>query len=157
MNKNIIKDLTGIRVAVGILGEKYHWWNTNFFDKNSQSFFDYIFPKSGSAFQICACDAIQHHLDNKVGANYYHLFRLPIQFENSINNYIRSEALDIKNEEDAKTILQQISESMSVSKAPGPKNIGSIDQLEDASTAKVFAAEYLAAFQNSYETFPYLN
>ena len=157
MNKIVAQDLARIRVAVGLLGEKHHWWKTKFYDTNGQSFFDYIFPKSNSAFQICACDAIQNHLDHKVGANYYHLFRLPIQFENSINNYIRSEALDIKNEEDAKTILQQISESMSVSKSPGPKNIGSIDQIGDGSTAKVFAAEYLAAFQNSYETYPYLN
>ena len=56
----------------------------------------------------------------------------------------------------AREILQALANSVSVDIAKGPKNIGNIQEL-DQDLIQAFAAEYLSADLNDYETYPYLN
>ncbi len=155
MNSNNIKKLAELRIAVALIGEEKKWWNTKFFNSNSNTFVNYIFPRSENANKIIAGDIIQKIIDEKVGANHYHLFRLSINQEEEIHKFLKSENIDIKNANDAFQILEDISEELSIDKTPGPKNIGSIEQF-DNNVIQAIAAEYLAAFRNDYETYPYL-
>jgi hypothetical protein len=156
MNNQTEFNLAKLRVSVALLGESKGWWDTLFFDSNSDTFLDYIFPRSKNANQISACDVVQKIIDQKVGANHYHLFRLSINHEEKIHALLKKNKITIQTEDHALQTLIDISEGLSVDKAPGPKNIGSIDQI-DENTIQALAAEYLSAFQNEYETYPYLN
>ena len=69
------KSITELRLIVAYLGEKKSWWNTMFFDSSSKDFLSYIFPKSKNTQFNCSIISTRDHIDNQVGANYYHLFR----------------------------------------------------------------------------------
>tara|TARA_R100000935_G_C2723760_1_gene119067 strand:- start:54 stop:527 length:474 start_codon:yes stop_codon:yes gene_type:complete len=157
MQEKIIENIVKLRASVAFLGEKNKWWQTKFFDSSSKEFLTYIFPRSKNPQLTQAVEAIQHKVDSEVGANYYHLFRLKITYEELIKDRINSVVLDkITSNEDAENILSQIAGGVAIDEAPGPKNIGTIDNL-DESLIQAFAAEYLAAFKNQYVVHPYLN
>ena len=157
MNKDTINNLIQVRKAVGYLGEKKEWWKSSFFESSSRDFLKYIFPKTNKGQSYFSTFPIRNKIDEVVGANYYHLFRLPSNFEEAIEkSFIPSDFQDIENESNAFNILEKIANDLSINQNSGPKNIGSIDHLNNE-TIQVFAAEYLSAFKNDYRAYPYLN
>lgn len=157
MQEKILENIVKLRASVAYLGEKNEWWQTKYFDSSSKGFWAYIFPRSKNPQLTQASEAIQHKVDAEVGANYYHLFRLKITYEELIKSKIDSAPLDeITTKEVAEEILAEVAAGVAVDEAPGPKNIGSIDEL-DESLIQAFAAEYLAAFKSGYVVHPYLN
>ena len=78
MKSELIDNIITLRAAVSFLGEKMSWWDTDFYQSSSQELLDYIFPKSFNTQFLSACVSIRSLIDNEVGANYYHLFRLPV-------------------------------------------------------------------------------
>ena len=56
----------------------------------------------------------------------------------------------------ARGLLNEFSRSLSVDVAQGPKNIGSINDIDD-NLIQAFAAEYLQACESNYVVYPYLN
>ena len=157
MNKNIIKKLADLRSAVAFLGAKNKWWSSSFFDSGSKEFLTYIFPKSNNVQLNCALDVVRQKTDAQVGANYYHLFRLKVVYEELINEQVTQLKDELfTTEMDALAVLNRIAGDLIVTEAPGPKNIGVIDEL-DENLVQAFAAEYLSAFKNNYIVHPYLN
>ena len=102
----------------------------------------------------CSSISVRYFIDSKVGANYYHLFRLPMSIEELIKK--KGEKSIKLSEKEAINLLSNIANNLSVNNNSGPKNIGSIDNL-DNDIIQVFAAEYLNAFNNDYTVHPYLN
>ena len=157
MKTELINNIIDLRAAVSFLGEKKSWWNSKFHDSSSKDFLAYIFPKSGNTQFSCSNVSSRHFTDNEVGANYYHLFRLPMSVEELVNNNEKNRSVDsFESEENAKQSLKELATNISVDSKGGPKNIGSSDQL-DNELLQVFAAEYLNAFENDYQVHPYLN
>jgi hypothetical protein len=117
----------------------------------------YAFPKSKKIQSNAALDALRFSIDKEVGSNYYHLFRFPISVEEMIykNSYPSISNL-FDSENSALELLSIMSNGLIIDYRPGPKNIGSIDQLDD-DIIQVFSAEYLNAFKNNYKVHPYLN
>jgi hypothetical protein len=157
MKSAIINDIIEIRQAVAFLGEKKSWWNTKFYDSSSKDFLSFIFPKSKNTQFACAIIATRDYIDNEVGANYYHLFRLPVSIEELINkNELESNFKLIESEDQALLVLENIAGGISSDGNIGPKNIGSVDILSN-DIVQVIAAEYFHAFTNDYKVHPYLN
>jgi hypothetical protein len=157
MKTELINNIIDLRAAVSFLGEKKTWWNSKFHDSSSKDFLAYIFPKSENMQFSCSNVSSRHFTDNEVGANYYHLFRLPMTVEELVNNNEKNRSVDsFESEENAKQSLKELATNLSVDSKGGPKNIGSSDQL-DNELLQVFAAEYLNAFENDYQVHPYLN
>ena len=157
MKTELINNIIDLRAAVSFLGEKKSWWNSKFHDSSSREFLAYIFPKSENTQFSCSNVSSRHFTDNEVGANYYHLFRLPMTVEELVNNNEKNRSVDsFESEENAKQSLKELATNLSVDSKGGPKNIGSSDQL-DNELLQVFAAEYLNAFENDYQVHPYLN
>ena len=157
MKAKVIDDIIELRYAISFLMEKTQWWKLNFYDSSSRDFLTYIFPKSPNAQFLCSCVSARSCIDNEVGANFYHLFRLPVSLEELINN--KAKSVDInsyKSEEEALQILKEKATNLSSDQKEGPKNIGSIDQINE-DLIQAFAVEYLNAFQNNYQVHPYLN
>lgn len=156
MIANLIINIIELRSAVSYLGEKKSWWNSNFHNSSSEDFLSYIFPKSKNTQFLCSCVSARNYIDNEVGANNYHLFRLPITLEELIINETKLADINpYKSEEEAIHILQEKATSLVSDGKGGPKNIGSIDQI-NADLIQAFSVEYLSAFQNGYKVHPYL-
>ena len=157
MKSAIINDIIEIRQAVAFLGEKKSWWNTKFYDSSSKDFLSFIFPKSKNTQFACAIIATRDYIDNEVGANYYHLFRLPVSIEELINkNELELNFKLIESEDQALLVLENIAGGISSDGNIVPKNIGSVDILSN-DIVQVIAAEYFHAFTNDYKVHPYLN
>lgn len=157
MTKNNIENLLLTRIAVAVIGENKGWWKTNFFGESSKSFLNYVFPRSKNIQYSAAFDAIKEIVDERVGANNFHLFRLSINYEEQIHHLLKDTHFeDYLSEDRAREILQTLANGISVDIAKGPKNIGNIQEL-DQDLIQAFAAEYLNADKNNYETYPYLN
>jgi hypothetical protein len=157
MKTDLIKTIIDLRAIVSYVGEKKQWWNSNFHDSSSKDFLDYIFPKSTNTQFNCSSVSTRNFLDNQVGANYYHLFRLPMSVEELIAKKGVSNGVEqFTSEDDAMSLLTKLADGLSTDGNSGPKNIGSIDQFEKE-TLQVFAAEYKKAFENNFQVHPYLN
>lgn len=153
MLENIIK----LRNAIGYMMEKENWWHSEFFSTSSNEFLEYVFPKSLDLNRSFYLDVFRNNIDQEVGANYYHFFRLPIQIEEKLFMINDSNNFEFKeNEENALILIKNMSEGLVVNSKQGPVNIGSTEEI-DNDLVKVFAAHYLSAFRNSYKVHPYLN
>lgn len=154
MNDSVIKNLIKLRTIVAINGEINAWWPSSFFKESSATFIDYVFPKLNNANLILATDLIRNVIDKKVGSHKFHLFRLGIQYEEKIHHLLLNNEFELSTDLDE---LEKISESIIANNKPGPKNIGALQDLENEGTLQVMAAEYLSAFKNDYQVYPYLN
>lgn len=143
-----------LRMIIARKGESEKWWPSSFFKDSSKTFIDFDFPKLKNADLILATDLIRNVMDAKVGNHKYHLFRLGVQYEEKIHQKLLTEELRLEMNLEA---LEQLSNSIAVNSNPGPKNIGSLQDLEIEGTLETMAAEYLSAFKNKYEVYPYLN
>lgn len=157
MSPKIINQLSLLRIAVAYLGESKKWWRSDFYKPDSEIFIDFVFPKSKHANIIASFEVASSEIGKHVGVNYYHLFRLGIKNEELIYRSIQEMEVNIKSDEEALEMLKQISEGIGIDESPGPKNIGSIEQLFEGDIVAVMAAEFFAAFKDNYKVYPYLN
>lgn len=155
MNKGMLDKIKEVRYAVGFLMEKNKWYQTNFFELESKDFLNYIFPRSISHNSEFHLEAMRYFLDSEVGANYYHLFRLPIEIEEKLHKG-RLDDVVIQNEEHALSILEENSGGLFVERNFGPVNIGAVSLL-NIDVIEVISAQYYSAFNNDYKVHPYLN
>jgi hypothetical protein len=157
MKAKIIDDIIELRSSISFLMEKSQWWELNFNDSSSRDFLAYIFPKSSNAQFLCSCIALRSCVDNEVGANYYHLFRLPMSIEELISNRAKSTRIrSYDSKEEALQALKEKALDLTADQREGPKYIGSVDHFNE-DVIQVLAAEHLIAFQDDYKVFPYLN
>lgn len=157
MTKENINNLLLTRVAVAVIGEEKGWWKTKFFHESSKTFLNFTFPRSKNVQYAAAFDAIKSIIDKKVGPNHFHLFRLSINYEEQIHNQLLKGDFDeYLSFGKAKGLLNEFAKNLSVDVALGPKNIGSINEIDD-NLIQAFAAEYLKAFESNVTVYPYLN
>lgn len=157
MTKDNINKLLLIRTAVAILGEDEGWWKTKFFTDSSKTFLKFSFPRSKNVQYAAAFDAIKHSIDQKIGPNHFHLFRLSVYYEEKLHNELMNGEFDeYLNRDNSLSILKQIARGLVVDSSQGPKNIGNINDLNE-DLIQAIAAEYLSAFESNYIVSPYLN
>lgn len=147
-----------LRCAVSYLYEQKAWWDTNFYDPDSKAFLSYIFPKSNNSQPSAAFDVFRHLIDKEVGSAYYHLFRLPVSMEEKMfQNLDYLSNFEFNSVNGALDFLSNTANGLTVipDSGTGPKNIGSVDKLNENILA-VIAAEYYSAFTHNYKVHPYL-
>jgi hypothetical protein len=157
MNQSESEKIQELRAVVGFLMEDRKWWPSQFFESSSNDFLSYIFPKSINQKMDFYLDPVRHLVDAEVGANYYHLFRLPIQIEEKLFKTGKSQFnFQSLTHETALEYLKNLSEDLIIERHQGPINIVSTDKI-DRDLIQVFASHYLSAFENDYKVHPYLN
>lgn len=156
MKKKLLEQISQLRIAAGYMMEKQSWWNTSFFSDTAKDFLSFPFPKSINRNTSFYLEPIRYLIDEEVGANYYHLYRLPVEIEEQLHKTNFTDEKLIESEEAALEILQQLSEGLSVDTSQGPVNIGASDNL-NRDTIQAFAGHYYNAFKNNYKVHPYLN
>lgn len=148
-----IDNLIKLRLSVIRLGEKAGWLPFSTPLEESESFLEYVLPKTKTkASLILAMEKACLVHDKNIQAYYYHLFRLPQIIEQRIHASINK---TITIEDPTKELLK-ISNSIFVTPVKGPVNIGAVSELEEDTTIASIAKHYLEAFTNGYTTYPYL-
>lgn len=166
MQPNKAKQLLSLRISVAALGEfpSDRWWRTQFLTDAGLRATSRIFPRTGVPAAInSVCEAARLDHDKKVGVGRrYHLFRLPIEWEDSIASILREQ----ENQAEAKQLilsghdglLKQLESLAQDSKRigkEGPVAIGSAIRIGTSDATANLAANYLRAFTSNLRCYPY--
>lgn len=162
-----LESLVILRAVVAALGERATppWWRTQFLTDAGLRAIARVFPRTAVAAAVrSASAAARPEHDRLIGVDKrYHLFRLPTEFERSIEDHFvepaRQAALAdfLKSGTDALVgELKRISNEHTVSSAAGPVSIGPVDSVRSGRAIPEFAAHYLAAFSQGSRWFPYV-
>lgn len=152
-----------LRLLVGCLGEKSNnnWWSTSFFDSSSRFFVEPVFARTKRLAQYNGVrGAAQRLHDEQIGlGNVFHLFRLPEEMEQDLQQFIISASEQwftvLESKETALSALRNLSGEAISAVSAGPQLVGSLEEITHSSGAKSLAQYYLAAFEQGVRTFPY--
>jgi hypothetical protein len=164
-DRQIVKHIALLRVAVGFLGEQssHKWWNCSFFDASGKTFLAPVFPRTHVRAQyqgVVSAAALVH--DEHIGVgNVFHLFRLPEYFEQDIHVAFDADIIDaIANlAKDTVSAMQFLSGYASKDKkaSPGPVKVGKLSLMRDSSIWKQITSLYLSSFEQKLNTYPFFS
>jgi hypothetical protein len=161
---SISTQIAELRVLVGYLGEKSqaNWWGSEFFSTAAAAFLAPIFNRSLflAQYQGATAAAAKVH-DEAIGVGrIYHLFRLPIGFEQTASETFNDSSFTKclqANLVSRELALSRLSELVAgtYTSTPGPVSLG---QMGDDLSAELkrAAGVYLSAFKLGIQSFPYL-
>ena len=152
------KEILKLRLQVLSLGEKHQWWNSFFFSDESASFLEYVFPKTLHSTAIIAASEVAKEVhDSAIGIGRFHLFRLPQGVEERIYRLVlnRAESKDVikTSQNNQLAILEKMTDYIAINNQQGAVYIGT---LKEDNIISVWSKHYFEAFENDYQTFPYL-
>ena len=153
-----------LRALVGSLGEKWqaNWSGSDFFSLTAGAFLSPIFTRSVFLAQyngVTAAAAKVHDEVIGVGRT-IHLFRLPIELEQSCQEVANDKAFVARVQAhlgDRQQALNRLAELATPAQtaSPGPSLLGLVGDDITADLARA-AGVYVAAFQQQVQSFPYL-
>lgn len=156
-----------LRLATGFLGEREQlgWWSSSFLGPHSQAFLAHIYEGQVLPAQYSGVvEAARIVHDDHIGiGRVFHLFRMPEEIENSIQNQILNGIASIplnqccSSRESAERTLQELSQQGSINFQIGPIHIGDFEEIGTLDSIRMMAAHYLTAFQSSGQCFPYFS
>lgn len=166
MSTEIVNTVSGLRLAVGYLGEQdcHGWWPSAFLGASSKPFLSPVFPKTTVLAQ---CRGVTHAAarvhDERIGVgSVFHLFRLPEDIEQALHRLLEQQepaqrlSSAVTDKQSALTSLR----ALAASKQPpgsGPVRVGRAADLSKLDSWRVVAAHYAAGFQASSEVFPFFS
>ena len=150
-----------LRLLVGFLGEKYHWWDSAFLGTTGLNFLQRTFPRTALEAALrstCAVARVLH--DKHMGrVGVFHLFRLPVEKEDIIESLVPSvRQLDapklISSQETALAELGSLAQTK-LTAPQGPVQLGVQKSILTPSAVSEMAAHYHSAFTGGFQCFPY--
>lgn len=152
-----------LRILVGFLGEKgqENWWGSEFYSATAAAFLAPIFNRSLflAQYQGATAAAAKVH-DEVIGVgSIYHLFRLPIELEQTASEVVSNPDFvhvlqpSLTSRE---TALARLADRATSQEArPGPVSLGSMGEELEAQMRRA-AGAYHAAFTAGIQSFPYI-
>lgn len=154
MKQQDIENILKMRIAVYLTGVKADFWkdiNAN----GASAMMDYIFPKSGQmAYYNLLMEQmrVEHRM---LTGGVYSLFKLPVQVEKEIVDYLRNYSFDFQNiGQDADTYLEQM-DTIATDHRFDVVCIGSFSANNIDNQLRLCASHYRYAFTNHVKSFPY--
>ena len=154
MKQEEIENILKMRVAVYQAGVKADFWkdiNAN----GATAMMDYIFPKSGQmAYYNLLME--QMKVEHKMlTGGVYSLFKMPVQVEKEIVDYLRNHSFDFLNiGQDADAYLEQM-DTIATDHRFDIVCIGSVLTNDIDNQLRLCASHYRYAFTNHVKSFPY--
>lgn len=154
MDQKEIENILKMRVAVYQAGVKADFWkdiNAN----GATAMMDYIFPKSGQmAYYNLLME--QMKVEHKMlTGGVYSLFKLPVQVEKEIVDYLRNNPFEFLNAvQDADTYLMQ-QDTIATDHRFDVVCIGLFSASDIENQLRLCASHYRYAFTNHVKSFPY--
>ena len=155
----VLGHLGRLRWLVGFLGSKKNagWWDCSFMDSTGIQFLTNAFPRSAASAALQAtAEAAQRDHDDALGRiGSYHLFRLPIQIEDRLQDIeIQDEATATK--EAAMEELAAMADA-SIEAPEGPVQVGIEKKILTDTSLKELAAHYHSAISKGIRCYPYFS
>ncbi|MFQ5616988.1 MAG: BrxE family protein [Anaerolineales bacterium] len=152
-----------LRILVLALGESQHagWWDSQFLSSIGLSFLERVYPRSKFAAAVrSATRAARGIHDANVGkGTVFHLFRLTRQQERAMDELLTAQSRELEalfqpilaNEAELTGMLGAMTGHKTAPGAVGPVQIGAEDRFPQ------LAANYLQAFRDGTQVFPYFD
>jgi hypothetical protein len=160
--KNLVQ-LAKLRLLVGYLGEKKQcgWWNTGFLDGTGERFLELLFPRTALlAGPRSASEATRAVHDERIlRTGTYHLFRLPVEIEDLLEEQVSLEALNewrfsMSDKESALTMLDNLAQ-FRLDAPEGPVQVGVATKILRKDSISELAAHYHSAMSRGRTCYPY--
>lgn len=166
MDRPLAHQLLSLRAIVASLGEQppSPWWRTQFLTDAGLRATSRIFPRTGVAAAInSACEAARLDHDKKVGVGRrYHLFRLPIDWEDGVTSMLKepeqqaeAKQLILSGRDGLLKSLESLVQGAKRVGKEGPVSLGLAVRIGTKEAIAELAANYLRAFTNNQKCYPY--
>ncbi len=158
-----LTQLAKLRLLVGYLGEKKQcaWWDTSFLDTTGQRYLEMTFPRTKEAAGIRSTgEAARTAHDVKIGkVGTYHLFRLPVEIEDRIEQLFEKEPLadwmrEVKAKDAAMKALDELAQTR-LDAPEGPVQVGTSKTVLRKDSIADLAAHYHSAMSKGRMCYPY--
>ena len=165
MKVNHTHQIVGLRLAVGLLGEREQsaWWPSGFLGRHAQAFLNPVFgSKTRMAQYRGVTEAACRIHDERIGVGrVFHLYRLPETIEQQMAAALQEGSLPedvtgcFDSTEWAESVLVDLEKGPAAAK-PGPVRLGSTDMINSPDGVALLAATYRVAFHSGVKCYPYL-
>jgi hypothetical protein len=158
-----LAQLAKLRLIVGYLGEKKQcaWWDTGFLDTTGQRYLEMVFPRTKVAAGIRSTgEAARTAHDAKIGkVGTYHLFRLPVEIEDRIEQLFDKDQLsewmkEVQSKDAALSMLDQLAQTK-LDAPEGPVQVGTSKTILRKDSIAELAAHYHSAMNKGRMCYPY--
>lgn len=156
MDTKTIQTIVKMRLAVYCAGCQKGLW-PSLEDNGAKDMMEYIFPKTGGiAYYNLVIETMKNKHSEYIPAGEYSLFKLPVQFEEEIFSYLKSDNEDdlFSTPEDPISYLENLS-TVTCSPSLGPIFIGAIKDSGLETILKLTAFHYLGIFKDNTNSYPY--
>ena len=154
MTKEEIIDILKTRIAVYKAGVMSGAWSA-INEVEVKGLTDYLFPKSGSIAFYNLVMGFMRKAHSDIKGEVYSLYKLPVQFEKEVSDYLKKNPTDITTiVDDAEAYLRQRDTIVSDGSLI-PTSVGSLRENSIDNILRLFAKQYLYAFERKLETYPY--
>lgn len=158
MTQQDITDILRMRMAVYQAGINAGFWS-ELNQAGASDMMNYLFPKSGSIAYYNLILSYMRKMHNTINGSVYFLFKLPVQIEKEIMDYMKKSAINIstliENADDYLEKMDTIVTDHGLGLAIvniGPFRADDIDNM-----LRLCASHYRYAFLNHNQTYPYLS
>ena len=154
MTTEEIKEILKTRIAVYKAGVNSGAWNA-INEAEVKGLTDYLFPKSGTIAFYNLVMGFMRKAHSDIQGEVYSLYKLPVQFEKEVSDYLKKNPTDITTIVDnAEAYLQQRDTIVSDGSII-PTSVGSLRENSLDDILRLFAKQYLYAFERNLNAYPY--
>jgi hypothetical protein len=151
---------------VATLGERAPtpWWRSQASTEVSGRWLERLFPRTAAraALEIGSRAALAVHDARLGGTGVYHLFRLPVSIEATIQDLLARDGtsldavVEVVRGETALDLLGGMAGPERADVVAGPTNCGRVSSLQRGRGLQRICAAYFAAFKSATPAYPYL-
>lgn len=158
MTQQDITDILRMRMAVYQAGINAGFWS-DLNQTGASAMMDYLFPKSGSIAYYNLILSYMRKMHNTINGSVYFLFKLPVQIEKEIMDYMKKSEVNISTlVENADEYLEEMDTIVTDHELGlGIVNIGTFRVDDIDNMLRLCASHYRYAFSNHNQTYPYLS
>lgn len=155
--------LLRLRLAVGALGEREHWWGTSASDPSSKGILQNLFPQTWELASMSAtAEAAKRVHRGVLTHRAEHLFRFQTEIEQDLRHCLttpvgkRIYSQTLESYETAERTLEELADK-GVHLREGAIDLGSTDPKDIYGAIGQMAANYLLAFRKGLRSYPYFH
>lgn len=154
MNQSDIKNIIHTRFAVYMAGVKKGVWK-DIDNVGASDMMAYLFPKSGQLAYYQLMMEQMRVVHNSLTGGVYFLFKMPVQIEKEISDYLRKEEFDLNTLISNPSEYLQSMDTIPTDHSFTPVCIGAFSVQNLDSLLRLCASHYRYSFENNIQSYPY--
>ena len=156
MTKQNIIDILKMRIAVYKTGIKARFWS-DINQAGASDMMNYLFPRSGQMAYYNLILEFMRKEHNMFSGGVYSLFKMPVQAEKEVLDYLKKENIDWTLLADDEDNYLKSMDTIVTNHGFTIINIGAYSPNEIDTILRLCASHYRYAFQNNVKSFPFFD